>query len=143
MEQRISVITLGVTDMKRSVGFYESLGWQKTAGDGEKVAFFQVNGFVFGLYGMADLAEDAGQTLGQGDSFGGTAIAHNVGSKAAVDHLLAHAEACGAAITRPAEDQFWGGYSGYFADPDGHAWEIAWNPHWHITEDGQTRLGAG
>ncbi len=143
MDQRISVITLGATDIKRSVSFYESMGWLQSAGDGEKVAFFQLPGLVFGLYGMTDLAEDAGQPLKSDRGFGCVAIAYNVGSKAEVDQVLAQAESCGAVITRAAEDQFWGGYSGYFADPDGHAWEIAWNPHWQITADGQTLLTAG
>ncbi|MEN8723347.1 MAG: VOC family protein [Alphaproteobacteria bacterium] len=141
LEQRISVVTLGVTDMKRSISFYESMCWEKSAGDGEAVAFFQMPGLVFGLYGMADLAEDAGQARNETPGFGGMAVAHNVASKAEVDRILAKAVTCGAVITRAAEDQFWGGYSGYFADPDGHAWEIAWNPHWQITADGQTRMG--
>lgn len=143
MDQRVSMITLGAADLQRSIDFYTAMGWQQTAGETGVIAFFQLPGIILGIYGLDALAEDAGQPTGDMATFGGVAVGHNVGSKAEVDALMTKAESCGASVTRPAEDQFWGGYSGYFADPDGHAWEIAWNPHWQITADGQTHLGAG
>lgn len=139
MEQRLSLVTLGVRDMAKSRAFYEKLGWVADAKAGnEQVTFFQLGGIILGLYGLEALAEDAHQTVGSG--FGGITLAHNARTKDEVDDLLAEAEAAGARILKPAEEVFWGGYSGYFADPDGHAWEIAWNPFFPIAEDGSIRL---
>ncbi len=140
MEQRLSLVTLGVRDMAKSRAFYEKLGWQadEKAGN-EQVTFFQLGGIILGLYGLDALAKDAHQTPGSG--FGGITLAHNARTKDEVDALLAEAQAVGARILKPAEDVFWGGYSGYFADLDGHAWEIAWNPFFPIAEDGSIRLG--
>lgn len=127
--------------MARAIGFYQGMGWQQSGGDGQAVCFFQLPGCIFGLYGYDALTKDSGQPVGDKGKFGGVTISYNVESESAVDSLLAKAESLGATITRPAEKQFWGGYSGYFADLDGHAWEIAHNPHWNITETGETRLG--
>ena len=142
MDQRISLVTFGVSDMTRAKAFYEAMGWTPSGGDGEAVCFFQMPGCVFGLYGYDALTEDSGQPVGDKDKFGGITISYNVESESAVDALLAQAESCGGVIARPAIKQFWGGYSGYFADLDGHAWEIAYNPHWTITQSGETRLGS-
>ncbi|WP_417723819.1 VOC family protein [Salipiger sp.] len=126
MEQRISLVTLGVRDMARSVTFYEALGWQQTESP-EGVTAFDLLGQTLGLFGLEDLAKDIGVPL---DSLGHGAmtLAHNLRSTAEVDALMARAEAAGARILKPAQDVFWGGYHGYFADPDGHIWEIAHNP---------------
>lgn len=137
MEQRLSLVTVGVADLGRSRQFYEALGWQAHAGD-EDVAFFQVNGLVVALWGRSDLAEDSAVIDGGG--WGGVTLAQNVRSPAEVDDVLAAAEQAGATIGRSGAPTFWGGYSGVFLDPDGHPWEIAHNPGWVITEDGRTLL---
>lgn len=140
MEQRISMVTLGVADLARARAFYEQgLGWRPAPGGGEAIAFYQVGGAVFGLYGRAALAEDT-KLSAEGTGFGGIALAHNVASREAVDRVLAEAAAAGATILKAAEDTFWGSYSGYFADPDGHPWEVAWNPHWTIGPHGTITL---
>ncbi|TNE57511.1 MAG: VOC family protein [Alphaproteobacteria bacterium] len=140
MDQRISALTLGVDDLTRATRFYtEGLGWQQNGGEEGVIAFFQLNGFVLGLYDAQMLADEASGGA-RGSGFGGIALAHNVTSKEAVDALLAQAVAAGGSLIKPAEDVFWGGYSGYFADPDGHRWEVAYNPYWPITEDGRTLL---
>lgn len=139
MDQRVSVVTLGVSDLERSRRFYEDgLGWQP-ANALEEVAFYQLGGMVLGLFGREALAEDA-HISPHGSGFGGIALAYNGRSRDEVDAVLAQAEAAGAAILKRAEDTFWGGYGGYFADPDGHVWEVAWNPHWTMAEDGSVRL---
>lgn len=137
MEQRVSLITLGVADLDRSRRFYEALGWKRGNKD-EGVVFFQIPGGVFALWRRAALVEDARVTDGSG--FGGIALAYNTRSKAEVDAVLAEAQAAGASLLKAAEETFWGGYSGYFADPDGHPWEVAWNPGWTIAADGSIRL---
>jgi hypothetical protein len=139
MEQRISLVTLGVLDLKRSISFYERLGWRRSMAKAEGVAFFQTGGSVFALYPREKLAEDA-RLPPEGSGFGGFALAQNVRSKQEVDRILAAAVAAGAKLLKPAEDVFWGGYSGYFSDPDGYPWEIAWNPGFEISEDGSIRL---
>jgi len=137
MEQRVSLITLGVADLDRSRRFYEALGWK--AGDTpEGVVFFQIPGGVFGLWSRAALAEDAG--VADSGGFGGIAIAYNARSRDEVDAVLAEAVAAGAKLLKPAKEAFWGGYSGYFADPDGHAWEVAHNPFWTVEADGRVTL---
>jgi catechol 2,3-dioxygenase-like lactoylglutathione lyase family enzyme len=138
MEQRLSMVTLGVTDLTRSRAFYERLGWRPSSAGNDDVVFFQLGGIVLGLWGRAARAADARLELGQG--FGGVALAYNVREKAEVAAVLAEAEAAGAAILKPAEDTFWGGHAGCFADPDGHPWEVAWNPFWPIAEDGRVIL---
>ncbi|MCL7743410.1 VOC family protein [Guyparkeria hydrothermalis] len=144
MEQRVSVITLGVADLARSRGFYEQgMGW--TVGDSaEQVVFFQLNGTVLALYPREALARDAlGEDAGipaAGNGFSGITLAHNVRSPAAVDEVLAQAKAAGGRIVKLGEKAFWGGYSGYFADPDGHLWEVAYNPFWTLDPDGTVWL---
>ena len=135
MEQRISAITLGVADLDRARRFYQRLGWSPT-GPTDEVVFFQANGFVIGLWGRHDLAEDSGVVDSGG--WGGITLAHNVRSRAAVDATLADAEREGATIRVAAAETDWGGYHGVFADLDGHCWEVAHNPHWTITDDGRT-----
>jgi len=138
VDQRISLITLGVADLERSREFYErGLGWTPSSAP-EGVAFYQLPGLVFALFGRDDLAEDARRPLD--GTFSGVAVAVNQRSEQLVDEVLAQAEAAGATILKPAERVFWGGYSGYFADPDGHVWEIAYNPDWAIAEDGSIIL---
>jgi uncharacterized protein len=140
MEQRISLVTLGVADIGRSRRFYEEgLGW-RPGYVSEEVIFFQVGGLVLALFPRAELAADA-QLADMGSGFGGIALAHNVRTREEVDGVLAEAAAAGATILKPARDAPWGGYSGYFADPDQHPWEIAWNPHWNMEADGSIRLG--
>jgi catechol 2,3-dioxygenase-like lactoylglutathione lyase family enzyme len=140
MQQRVSVITLGVGDLPRARRFYaDGLGWKPAKGSDENVVFFNLNGLVLSLFPRPALAEDA-HIPAEGSGFGGIALAHNVGSKAEVDAALAHAERAGAKILRRGSDAFWGGYTGYFADPDGFVWEVAWNPFWTLTPDGQMRI---
>lgn len=127
MQPRISMITLGVHDLERSVRFYEQgLGLPRMESPPE-VAFFTLNGSWLGLYGREALAADAGVPA-QGSGFAGIALAHNLGSEAEVDELIAQAVAAGATLAKAPEKVFWGGYSGYFADPDGYLWEVAHNP---------------
>jgi len=139
MEQRISLVTLGVADLARSRAFYEALGWSAADGPADDVVFFQAGGLVFGLWGREALAADSG--VPDGGGWGGVTLAHNVGSPAAVDEVVEQARAAGATVTRQPAETFWGGYSGAFTDPDGHPWEIAHNPYWTITDDGRTVLG--
>jgi len=137
MDQRLSLVTLGVTDLARAKAFYEALGWQPHPGD-DDVVFFQAGGFVLALWGRGELAEDSSVTDSGG--WGGITLAQNVRSPAEVDSVLSQAHAAGARIGRSGAETFWGGYSGVFVDPDGHPWEIAHNPFWTITEDGRTLL---
>lgn len=137
MEQRISLITLGVRDLAAARRFYEALGWTSTSKE-EDVVFFQAGGMVFALWGRSALAEDSGVTDGGG--WGGVGLAHNVDSPAEVDAVLSEAAAAGATITRTGAATFWGGYSGAFVDPDGHPWEIAHNPFWPLGSDGSVNL---
>lgn len=131
MKPRISMITLGVDDLPRAVRFYEQgLGFPRMDSPPE-VAFFTLNGSWLGLYGRKDLAEDA-QVASQSSGFPGFSLAHNVHSDAEVDAVLAQAAAAGAVITKPAEKTSWGGYAGYFADPEGYLWEIAHNPFFWV-----------
>jgi catechol 2,3-dioxygenase-like lactoylglutathione lyase family enzyme len=137
MEQRLSLVTLGVTDLPRARSFYERLGWTAT-GDQPEVVFFQAGGMVLALWDRAALAADS-TTLDSG-GWGGVTLAHNVGSPAEVDAVIEEARAAGATIGREPAETFWGGYSGLFLDPDGHPWEVAHNPHWTIDADGGVRL---
>jgi uncharacterized protein len=140
MEQRLSLVTLGVADLERARRFYEDgLGWRR-GNDHEEVAFYELGGMVLALWGREALEEDA-RLPDTGNGFGGIALAYNTRSREEVDAVLAEAEAAGGRILKPAEDAPWGGYSGYFADPDGHPWEVAWNPGWTIMADGSVRLG--
>ncbi len=137
MEQRLSLVTLGVADLERATEFYEALGWQANR-DAEGVAFFQTGGLVVALWGRSELAEDSAVVDAGG--WGGVTLAQNVRTPSEVDAVLSAAERAGGTIGRPGAATFWGGYSGIFLDPDGHPWEIAHNPGWVITEDGRTLL---
>ena len=139
MDQRLSLVTLGVADLDRSARFYEQgLGWKRGNRD-EGVVFFQMPGMILALWSRASLAEDA-RVKDTGDGFGGMALAYNARSRDEVDGVLAEAKAAGARLLKPSEETPWGGYSGYFADPDGHVWEVAHNPFWQIGEDGSVSL---
>jgi uncharacterized protein len=140
MEQRLSMVTLGVADLDRSRRFYTDLGWRRGNDDAE-VVFFQAGHMVLGLWSRGSLAEDA-RIPAAGSGFSGITLAYNTRTREEVDAVLAEATAAGATIPKPAEDTFWGGYAGYFADPDGHLWEVAWNPYWTIADDGGVGLGA-
>jgi catechol 2,3-dioxygenase-like lactoylglutathione lyase family enzyme len=138
VEQRLSVVTLGITDLRRARAFYEALGWRSRAAPDDDVVFFQVGDSVLSLWDRERLAEDSGVALVSG--YGGVTLAHNVGSPTEVDEIVATAAAAGATIARAPGGTFWGGYSGVFLDPDGHPWEVAHNPHWELTEDGSVIL---
>jgi catechol 2,3-dioxygenase-like lactoylglutathione lyase family enzyme len=133
----ITVLTLGVSDVARSRAFYEALGFALSKSSNENIAFFDAGGVVLAVYGRDALAEDACVDAKPTGSF---TIAHNVGSEKAVDEALARAEKIGARILKRAQKVFWGGYSGYFADPDGHPWEVAYNPHWKLDDKGRVVL---
>ena len=146
MEQRLSLVTLGVADLKRARAFYEALGWKSGAAPADDVVFFQTGGMIVALWGRDQLAEDIGVAgvLGGVDDpggWGGVTLAYNTRSPEEVDAVIAEAERAGARIPRHGAETFWGGYSGVFVDPDGHAWEVAHNPHWTIENDGSVRLG--
>ncbi|HEX2085155.1 MAG TPA: VOC family protein [Solirubrobacteraceae bacterium] len=138
MEQRVSLVTLGVADVDRARSFYEGLGWTTRAAPGDDVVFFQAGGMVVALWSREKLAEDSG--VEDGGGWGGVTLAHNVRSPAEVDAAIEEARAAGAAIPREPGETFWGGYSGMFVDPDGHPWEVAHNPRWTIREDGSVEL---
>jgi catechol 2,3-dioxygenase-like lactoylglutathione lyase family enzyme len=139
MEQRVSLITLGVSDVGRSRVFYEKLGWSTAVEPASDVAFFQAGGIVVALWGRAELAADSAVADDRG-GWGGITLAHNVRSREDVDAVLAEAEGAGATIVRPAAETFWGGYAGVFADPDGHRFEVAHNPYWTLRDDGSVVL---
>ena len=131
MEPRISLLTLGVEDLDRSLAFYRDGLGLPTEGIQQDVVFFKLQGTWLSLYSIASLTDDVG--LGpRAGGFAGFTIAHNVRTREEVDRLLEQAQRAGATITRPAREMHWGGYVGFFADPDGHVWEIAWNPHFWI-----------
>lgn len=139
MEPRISLITLGVADLARSRAFYEALGWRASSASTTEVAFLQGNGLALALYGRAALAADAAvPDLPTG--FSGVTLAHNARSKAEADRVFVEALKAGAEALKQPHNTFWGGYSGYFADPDGHLWEIAWNPFFPLDEAGNLSL---
>ena len=138
MEQRVSLVTLGVTDLDRARAFYEALGWHSGAAPSDDVVFFQTGGSIVALWDRATLAHDS--VMADTGGWGGITLAHNVRSPADVDAVLAEAERAGATIGRAGAETFWGGYSGVFVDPDGHPWEIAHNPHWTLDDDGSVRL---
>src|SRR5271170_2801705 len=133
MRQRVSVITLGVGDLARARTFYGAMGWHTNAGPEDDVVFFQAGDMVLALWDRARLAEDS--CVADGGGWGGVTLALNVRSPAEVDAATAQARAAGATIGREPAATFWGGYSSIFIDPDGHAWEVAHNPHWTLTDD--------
>jgi catechol 2,3-dioxygenase-like lactoylglutathione lyase family enzyme len=137
MEQRLSIITLGVADLARAKAFYlDGLGWAEVDQAAEGICFIQMPGVVFSLYPLDKLAEDIGTEPLTEISTGGVTLAHNTRSEAETDEVLATAVAAGARLVKPAQKVFWGGYSGYFADPDNHLWEVAYNPFATIADDG-------
>lgn len=140
MEQRISLITLGVADLGRALTFYEKvLGWKAVPGS-EGVAFFDLNGVVLSLFPHADLAQDIGIPGDHPPGYQGFSLAYNVRSEREVDELFADLGRKGATITKNPQKAFWGGYTGYFADPDGHQWEVAYNPYWTVDREGRVSM---
>ncbi|GGK80860.1 VOC family protein [Ornithinimicrobium pekingense] len=150
MDQRVSLVTLGVADMDRARSFYVALGWEPGPSP-ENIEFFQAGGMVLALWDRMALAVDSGidieddteETPGSGDGWGGKVLGLNVPSAADVDEQFLSAVDAGATVLRRPATRYWGGYSGVFEDPDGHVWEIAYNPYWSVTEDGRTLLGDG
>jgi len=138
MEQRVSLVTLGVADLAASRRFYEALGWRSSSPPELGVVFFQAGSMVLALWSREELAKNSGATDSGG--WGGVALAHNVRSPAEVDTVIGEARAAGATIAREGAPAFWGGYSGAFVDPDGHPWEVAHNPGWTLTADGAVVL---
>jgi predicted lactoylglutathione lyase len=138
MKQRLSLVTLGVTDLGRARAFYEGIGWTTGAGPEDDVVFFQAGDMILALWDRARLAEDS--CVEDAGGWGGMTLALNLGSPAEVDAAIEDARAAGARIGREPAETFWGGYSGVFIDPEGHPWEVAHNPHWTITEDGGVHL---
>lgn len=139
MEQRISLVTLGVDDVALSRAFYEALGWKVGVESGSEIAFFQLGPMVFSLWGRKQLAEESG--VEDSGAWGAVTLAHNVRSDEEVDDVLDQAEAAGGTIAQPGAPMFWGGYAGTFLDPDGHPWQVAHNPSWPLGEDGAVTLG--
>jgi len=139
MEQRLSLVTLGVRDLARARAFYEALGWTSGAAPADDVVFFQAGGMIVALWGRGQLEEDSG--VEDAGGWGGVTLAYNTRSPAEVDAVIEEARAAGGRIVREPAETFWGGYSAVFVDPEGHPWEVAHNPHWTIADDGSTRLG--
>ena len=139
MEQRVSLVTLGVSDLELSRTFYRNLGWEEGPGSSEDVVFFQAPGMVLALWTRRDLAADSG--VEDDGGWGGVTLAYNTRSTGEVDAVIEEARFAGATIAREPAETFWGGYSGVFIDPDGHHWEVAHNPGWTIEEDGGVTLG--
>jgi catechol 2,3-dioxygenase-like lactoylglutathione lyase family enzyme len=138
MDQRVSLITLGVSDLARARAFYEALGWRTGAAAEDDVVFFQAGGMIVALWSREQLAQDSG--VEDGGGWGGVTLAYNVRSPEEADTVIGQARAAGARIAREPGTTFWGGYSGIFVDPDGHPWEVAHNPHWTVAQDGSTSL---
>jgi catechol 2,3-dioxygenase-like lactoylglutathione lyase family enzyme len=140
MPARINLVTLGVSDVARSTAFYTALGWTPSASSQPDVTFLQLGPVILSLFGHDDLADDAQVPRVAPPEFRGMSLAINVDSDAAVDAAIGTAVDAGARLVKPGQRVFWGGYSGYVADPDGHLWEIAHNPHWTLDVDGHVRL---
>jgi uncharacterized protein len=138
MQQRLSLVTLGVSDLGRARAFYEALGWSTGAAPDDDVVFFQAGGMIVALWDRTLLAEDSG--VSDGGGWGGVTLAYNTRSPAEVDAAIDEARTAGARIVREPGETFWGGYSGVFVDPDGHPWEVAHNPRWTVAADGSVRL---
>ncbi len=139
MAQRISIITLGVDNLNISREFYECLDWRRSMANTEGIVFFQTGGMALALFPRGELAKDA-NIPPEGHGFSGMTLAYNTRSREEVDSLLAQAQAAGARILKPGQEASWGGYSGYFSDPDGFLWEVAWNPYFSMAPDGSLRL---
>ena len=139
LDPRISLVTLGVEDVARATAFYEKLGWKKSSASQDSVTFIQLKGTVLGLFSREALAHDA-QVENTPKGFSGVTLAHNVTSERGVDAVFKFALSCGATEIKKPEKVFWGGYSGYFADPDGHLWEIAYNPFFPLNAEGHVVL---
>jgi len=139
VEQRISIVTLGVSDLAKSRAFFGRLGWKRSVNGAEGIAFFQTGGTALALYPRDELAKDAGVAQGV-SGFSGMTLAYNTRTREEVDTVLAEAVAAGATLQKPAREAFWGGYSGYFADLDGYLWEVAWNPSFPIDSVGNIQL---
>lgn len=139
MNLSLSVVTLGVRNIAAARSFYEALGLTAAPGSNEHVTFFDANGVVLALYGRAALAEDAAVEDSE-TGFAGVTLAWNVANETAVDNCMARAAAAGAMLVKPAQSAFWGGYHGYFADPDGHLWEVAHNPFWPLDANRRPQL---
>lgn len=140
-QPRLSVVTLGVEDVARARAFYEALGLVASSDSNPHVTFFEAGGVVLALFARCALAKDA-QVADSAPGFSGVTLAWNVASPAEVDAVMAHAQSVGARIVKSACAAFWGGYHGYFADPDGHLWEVAHNPFWPMDDSGRIRLPA-
>jgi uncharacterized protein len=138
MRQRLTLVTLGVSDLERAREFYEGLGWRTGAKEADDVIFFQAGCMVVALWGRDKLAEDSAVTDPGG--WGGVTFAYNTRSPEEVDEVIEQARSAGATIGREPAETFWGGYSGIFIDPDGHPWEVAHNPRWTVEEDGALTL---
>ncbi len=138
MDQRVSLVTLGVADLARARAFYEALGWVTRAEPGDDVVFFQAGAMIVALWSREKLADDSGVDDSRG--WGGVTLAHNVRSAAEVDSVIDEARRAGARIGREPAETFWGGYSAIFIDPDGHPWEVAHNPRWTLGKDGSIAL---
>ena len=138
MEQRLSLVTLGVQDLARARAFYERLGWTSGAAPADDVVFFQAGCMIVALWSRESLAEDSG--VEDGGGWGGVTLAYNAGSPEAVDAVIDEARTAGGKIVREGAATFWGGYSGVFVDPEGHPWEVAHNPHWTLQPDGSISL---
>ncbi len=141
MQPRVSFVTLGVDDVGRSRRFYEALGFKASPASQDAVTFFDAGGVVLSLFGRAALADDVGVHASE-PGFSGISLAHNVNSESEVDEVLREAVAAGAKLLKPGQKVFWGGYSGYFADPDGHLWEVAYNPFMPLDVNGRVMLPA-
>lgn len=139
-EAILSLVTLGVSDLERSIAFYETLGFRRKAKKADGVGFFQAGAVTFAVWPACELAKDANAGAAAAPAFRGVALAWNCRSQAEVDSAIARARHAGGSVPKPAQKTFWGGYAGYFADPDGHLWEIAHNPHWPLAADGRLAL---
>jgi predicted lactoylglutathione lyase len=136
----LSLVTLGVSDLKRSIAFYEALGFRRKATKASGVGVFQAGAMSFAVWPADELAQDSNAAMTQAPAFRGVALAWNCRSQAEVDSAIERARSAGGSVPKPAQKTFWGGYAGYFADPDGHLWEVAHNPHWPLTDDGRLAL---
>ncbi|MCK6265705.1 VOC family protein [Vibrio sp. ZSDE26] len=139
MEPRVSIITLGVSDLDRSYQFYTAMGFESSKSPEEGIIFFKTQGVCLALYPLQELSKDVSEKFAKNEvarSFSGVTLAHNTRRKEEVDEILQKAVSLGSTLEKPAQDVFWGGYSGYFSDPDGHLWEIAYADFWQFKDDG-------